>query len=82
MQYLVTSTFPVKAGDVALVHAAAGGVGLLMGQWLKVLGATAIGTAGSPEKAELARAHGYDHVIDYSRDDFAAAVRDITQLQR
>ncbi|WP_026784442.1 quinone oxidoreductase family protein [Pleomorphomonas koreensis] len=79
VQYLVTSTFPVKAGDVALVHAAAGGVGLLMGQWLKALGATAIGTAGSPEKAELARAHGYDHVIDYRRDDFVAVVRDITQ---
>lgn len=79
VQYLVTSTFPVKAGNVVLVHAAAGGVGLLMGQWLKALGATAIGAAGSPEKAELARAHGYDHVIDYRRDDFAAAVRDITQ---
>jgi NADPH2:quinone reductase len=78
VQYLVTSTFAVKAGDVALVHAAAGGVGLLMGQWLKALGATAIGTVGSPEKAELARAHGYDHVIDYRRDDFVAAALGVT----
>ncbi|PIO96693.1 quinone oxidoreductase family protein [Pleomorphomonas carboxyditropha] len=78
VQYLVTSTFPVKAGDVALVHAAAGGVGLLMGQWLKALGATTIGTVGSPEKAELARAHGYDHVIDYRRDDFVATALGIT----
>ena len=54
------------------LHAAAGGVGLLMGQWLKALGATTIGTVGSPAKAELARDHGYDHVIDYRSDDFVA----------
>jgi len=78
VQYLVTSTFPVKAGDVVLVHAAAGGVGLLMGQWLKALGATTIGTVGSPEKAELALTHGYDHVIDYRRDDFVATALGVT----
>lgn len=78
VQYLVTSTFPVKAGDTVLVHAAAGGVGLIMGQWLKALGAVAIGTAGTPEKVALAKAHGYDHVIDYRREDFVAKVTEIT----
>jgi len=78
VQYLVTSTFAVKPGDVVLVHAAAGGVGLIMGQWLKALGAMAIGTAGSPEKVELARAHGYDHVVDYRSDDFVETVRSVT----
>lgn len=77
-QYLVTSSYPVKAGDTVLVHAAAGGVGLLVGQWLKALGATTIGTAGSVEKLELARKHGYDHVINYRDKDFVAAVREIT----
>ncbi len=77
-QYLVTSTYPVKAGDTVLVHAAAGGVGLLLGQWLKALGATAIGTAGSAEKVELARKHGYSQVIDYRKEDFVARVREIT----
>jgi NADPH2:quinone reductase len=77
-QFLVKSCYPVHRGDVVLVHAAAGGVGLLLGQWLKSLGATAIGTAGSPEKLRLAQAHGYAHVIDYKQEDFAARVRDIT----
>lgn len=77
-QFLVNSCYPVKRGEVVLVHAAAGGVGLLLGQWLKLLGATAIGTAGSPEKLTLAQAHGYAHVIDYRREDFAARVREIT----
>lgn len=77
-QYLVTSTYPVKAGDTVLVHAAAGGVGLLLGQWLKALGATAIGTAGSDEKVELARRHGYSHVINYRTEDFVARVKEIT----
>lgn len=77
-QFLVNSCYPVKRGDVVLVHAAAGGVGLLLGQWLKLLGATAIGTAGSPEKLTLARSHGYDHLIDYKSDDFVARVKDIT----
>src|SRR5580698_3112767 len=77
-QFLLTSCYPVKAGDTVLVHAAAGGVGLLLGQWLKVLGATSIGTAGSPEKAALARANGYTHVIEYRAEDFVARVKEIT----
>jgi NADPH2:quinone reductase len=77
-QFLLTSCFPVKAGDTVLVHAAAGGVGLLLGQWLKVLGATAIGTAGSPQKVALAQANGYTHVIDYRAEDFVARVKEIT----
>ncbi|WP_280773570.1 quinone oxidoreductase [Rhizobium sp. SG_E_25_P2] len=77
-QYLVTSSYCVKPGDHILVHAAAGGVGLILGQWLKALGAHAIGTAGSPEKVALAKAHGYEHVIDYRRDDFVKAVKEIT----
>jgi NADPH:quinone reductase len=60
------------------VHAAAGGVGLILGQWAKHLGVVTIGTAGSPAKAELALAHGYDHVIDYSATDFVAEVKRIT----
>ena len=78
VQYLVTRTYPVKAGDTVLVHAAAGGVGLIACQWLKALGATVIGTVGSDAKAELARAHGCDHVIVYTREDFAARVKEIT----
>ncbi len=77
-QFLVTSCFPVKAGNTVLVHAAAGGVGLLLGQWLKALGAVSIGTAGSPEKAAMARANGYTHVIDYRAEDFVARVKEIT----
>jgi NADPH:quinone reductase len=77
-QFLLNSCYPVKAGDVVLVHAAAGGVGLLMGQWLKVLRATAIGTAGSADKLAMAKANGYAHVIDYRREDFAARVAEIT----
>ncbi|MEK9760700.1 MAG: alcohol dehydrogenase catalytic domain-containing protein, partial [Candidatus Puniceispirillum sp.] len=63
--YLIHDSFKVKAGDTVLFHAAAGGVGLIAGQWLKALGATTIGTAGGPEKCALAKANGYDHVIDY-----------------
>jgi NADPH:quinone reductase len=75
---LVRRTYPVQPGDAVLWHAAAGGVGLLAIQWLKALGATVIGTVGSEEKAALARAHGCDHVIDYSREDFVARVRELT----
>jgi NADPH2:quinone reductase len=75
---LVRRTYAVKAGDTVLVHAAAGGVGLIMTQWLKALGATVIGTVGSDGKAELARAHGCDHVIVYSREDFPKRVRELT----
>lgn len=77
-EYLLRRTFPVKAGDTILFHAAAGGVGLILGQWARHLGATVIGTAGGPQKVALAKAHGYDHVIDYSKDDFVAAVAEIT----
>ena len=76
--YLLTRSYQVKAGDTVLFHAAAGGVGLLAGQWMKALGATTIGTAGGPEKCELARANGYDHVIDYRSSDFEAEVMKIT----
>ena len=78
VQYLIHRTYPVKAGDTVLWHAAAGGVGLIACQWLKALGATVIGTVGSPEKARLAKAHGADHVIDYSKEDFVARVKEIT----
>jgi NADPH2:quinone reductase len=77
-QFLLTSCYPVKAGDTVLVHAAAGGVGLLLGQWLRALGATPIGTAGSPEKAAIAGANGYAHVIDYRAEDFVERVKQIT----
>ncbi|SRR5579883_886093 len=76
--YLLFSTYQVKRGDTILVHAAAGGVGLIMCQWAKHLGATVIGTVGSEEKARLAREHGCDHVILYHKEDFTARVREIT----
>ena len=77
-QYLLRQTYKVVPGDTILVHAAAGGVGLFLCQWGQALGATVIGTAGSPEKCELARQHGADHCIDYRREDFAARVKEIT----
>lgn len=77
-EYLLRRTFKVKPGDTILCHAAAGGVGLILGQWAKYLGAATIGTAGSADKVELARAHGYDHVINYRGQDFVAEVRRIT----
>src|ERR671932_1284843 len=78
VQYLLRRTYPVKAGETVLFHAAAGGVGLIACQWLKALGATVIGTVGSDEKAEIARAHGCDHAIVYTREDIPARVREIT----
>jgi len=77
-QYLLRRTYCVKAGDTILIQAAAGGVGLLVCQWAKALGATVIGTVGSDEKAEIAKAHGCDHPIVYTREDFTARVREIT----
>ncbi|RJG45281.1 quinone oxidoreductase [Mesorhizobium sp. DCY119] len=77
-EYLLRRTFPVKAGDTVLYHAAAGGVGLIFGQWAKHLGATVIGTAGSADKIALAKANGFDHVINYRDDDFVAKVKEIT----
>lgn len=76
--YLLRRTFKVEKGHTVLIHAAAGGVGLLAGQWANHLGATVIGTAGSKEKAELARANGYHHVILYREEDFVARVKEIT----
>ncbi len=77
-EYLLNRTYKVGPDTVLLFHAAAGGVGLIAGQWAKALGATVIGTVGSEEKAELARAHGYDHVINYRTENFAERVREIT----
>ena len=81
-QMLLRSVFPVHDGDTILVHAAAGGVGLIMCQWAAALGATVIGTVGTEEKAELARAHGCAHPIVYSRQDFVAEVNKITAGQK
>lgn len=77
-EYLLRRTFRVEAGHTILVHAAAGGVGLILTQWAKHLGATVIGTVGSPDKAEFARQNGCDHVIDYRNEDFAARVKEVT----
>ncbi len=76
--YLLQRTFKVDPGTTLLFHAAAGGVGLIAGQWAKHLGATVIGTVGSATKAELARANGYDHVIDYTKENFVERVAEIT----
>ncbi len=76
--YLLRRTYRVQPGDAVLIHAAAGGVGLIACQWAKALGATVIGTVGSPAKAALARAHGCDHVINYSTENFTQRVREIT----
>jgi NADPH2:quinone reductase len=77
-EMLLLRVYPVKSGETILVHAAAGGVGLILCQWAKALGATVIGTVGSDEKAELAHAHGCDHPIVYTRQDFVAEVDRIT----
>jgi NADPH:quinone reductase len=76
-QFLVSSCYAVKAGDTVLVHAAAGGCGLLLGQWLRFIGATAIGTVGSAAKVGIALASGYSHVLDNSSGDFVDQVRQI-----
>jgi NADPH2:quinone reductase len=76
--YLLRKTYRVQPGDAVLIHAAAGGVGLIACQWAKALGATVIGTVGSAAKGELAKAHGCDHVINYSTENFVDRVRQIT----
>jgi len=76
--YLLRRIWPLAAGDTILLHAAAGGVGLIVAQWAKVLGLNVIGTVSSEAKAEVARAHGCDHVILYGREDVAKRVREIT----
>ena len=78
-QYLLKQTHPVGPGDTILFHAAAGGVGLIACQWAHHLGARVIGTVGSREKAELARAHGCDHPIVYTEEDFVERVRELTE---
>jgi len=77
-QYLIRQVYKVQAGDTILIHAAAGGVGLIVCQWAKALGATVIGTVSSDAKAELAKANGCDHPIVYSRDDFVEKTLEIT----
>jgi NADPH2:quinone reductase len=79
---LLRAVHRVEPGETILIHAAAGGVGLIVCQWAKALGATVIGTVGSEEKAELARAHGCDHPIVYTRQDFAAEVDRITRGEK
>ncbi|MDP2825750.1 MAG: quinone oxidoreductase [Sulfuritalea sp.] len=76
--YLLHRTCPVQAGDTILIHAAAGGVGLIVCQWARALGATVIGTVSSDEKAALAKAHGCDHAIIYTRENFVERVKEIT----
>ena len=76
--YLMRRIWPLKAGDTILLHAAAGGVGLIVSQWAKLLGLNVIGSVSTDEKAEVARAHGCDHVIVYKREDIAKRVREIT----
>ncbi len=76
--YLIHLTYAVKPGDTILVHAAAGGTGQLISRWSKALGATVIGTAGSPEKVSIAEANGCDEVIDYRKEDFVSRVREFT----
>jgi NADPH2:quinone reductase len=76
--YLIHSTYAVKPGDTILLHAAAGGTGLILSQWARHLGATVIGTVGSDEKGRIAAAHGCAHTINYSREDFVARVNEIT----
>ena len=78
VSYLINKTFPVKKGQTVLFHAAAGGVGLIACQWLNKLGVEVIGTVSSDEKAEIAKAHGCHHTINYSLEDFTAGVEEIT----
>jgi NADPH:quinone reductase len=77
-QYLIRSTYRVQSGQTVLLHAAAGGVGLIACQWLKALGVSVIGTVGSEEKAKLAKAHGCEHTIIYTKENFAERVKEIT----
>ena len=81
VQYLIRQTYAVNAGDTVLIHAAAGGIGLIACQWLRHLGATVIGTVGNTDKAALAKAAGCDHTILYGEEDVAARVKDITDGQ-
>jgi NADPH:quinone reductase len=82
VQYLIHRTYPVKRGETVLWHAVAGGVGLIACQWLKALGVTVIGTVGSDEKAQLAKSHGCEHVVVYTRENFVERVKEITAGKR
>jgi NADPH2:quinone reductase len=77
-EYLIQRTYSLQAGETCLYHAAAGGVGLIFGQWARSIGANVIGTVGSEEKAEIARAHGYQHVINYRTENVVDRVLEIT----
>ncbi|MFZ6675538.1 quinone oxidoreductase family protein [Undibacterium sp. Xuan67W] len=79
VQYLFHRTFPLKGGETILFHAAAGGVGLIASQWARAIGVNMIGTVGSDEKAELAKAHGCTHVINYNKENFVERVKEITE---
>tara|TARA_B100000427_G_scaffold218864_1_gene182892 strand:+ start:579 stop:1553 length:975 start_codon:yes stop_codon:yes gene_type:complete len=76
--YLLHQTYKVKSGETILFHAAAGGVGQIFGQWAKSLGCKIIGTVGTDEKIEIAKKYGYDHIINYSKDNFATKVKELT----
>ena len=76
--YLLHKTYPVKSDQTILFHAAAGGVGQIFGQWAKSLGCTVIGTVGSDEKIDIAKKNGYDHIINYNKEDFAKKILEIT----
>ena len=78
VNYLLTDSYKVQAGDTVLFHAAAGGVGLIAMQWLKLLGAAVMGTVGSEEKAALAKSYGCDHTILYTKEDFVARTKELT----
>jgi NADPH2:quinone reductase len=78
VQYLFRRTFPLRGGEAILFHAAAGGVGLIACQWARALGVTMIGTVGSDEKAELAKAHGCTHTINYNKENFVERVKELT----
>jgi NADPH2:quinone reductase len=82
VQYLIRRTYKVQKGDTILIHAAAGGIGLILCQWARHLGATVIGTVGSDEKAKLAKDHGCHHPIVYTREDFVARVGEITKGEK
>ena len=81
-EYLLQRTYPLQAGETCLFHAAAGGVGMIFGQWAKSIGATVIGTVGSEEKAEQALAHGFAHVINYAKEDVVQRVLEITNGEK
>ena len=77
--YLLTKTYSLKAGETILFHAAAGGIGQIFAQWANSIGAKVIGTVGSNEKIEIAKANGYEHVINYSKDNFSEKVMELTK---